>query len=89
MKKVFKAHPAKNGSAQYNLVGSEVNFDDKTILTYGIEIVESIASGKKQTTEILDITANYEKAEVLFDKIVRSEIAASSLKDIVDDFIIS
>lgn len=89
MKKVLKKYNTKDNSAQYNLVGSEIDLDNNVVLTYGIAIVESLASGKTQTTEILDITSNYEKAESLFDKVVRLEINASSLRGIVDDFIIS
>lgn len=89
MKKVLKTHSAKNSLTQYNLIENEIRIDDNKVLTYGIEIVDSMASGKRQTTEVLDITSNYEKAEILFYKIIRLEIAASSLKDIVDDFIIS
>lgn len=89
MKKVLKTQNTADSKTQYNLVASEINLDDDAVITYGIEIAESLSSGKTQTTEILDITSNYEKAEGLFDKVVRLEINASSLRGIVDDFIIS
>ena len=89
MKKVLKTQSSVNSKTQYSLVASEINLDDDVVITYGIEIAESLSSGKTQTTEILDITSNYQKAEILFDKVVRLEINASSLRGIVDDFIIS
>lgn len=89
MKKVLKTQNTADSKTQYNLVASEINLDNDAVITYGIEIVESLSSGKTQTTEILGITSNFEKAEGLFEKVVRLEINASSLRGIVDDFIIS
>lgn len=88
MKTILKTQNSKDGLTRYNLVRSEIQLDNKDVFTYGIE-VESANSEEKQKSAVLDITTNLEKAEKLFDKIIRLEITPSSLKDIVDDFIIS
>lgn len=88
MKTILKTQNSKDRLTQYNLVRSEIQLDNKVVFTYGIE-VESVNSEEKQKSAVLDITTNCERAEKLFDKIIRLEITPSSLKDIVDDFIIS
>lgn len=88
MKTILKTQNSKDRLTQYNLVRSEIQLDNKVVFTYGIE-VESVNSEEKQKSAVLDITTNCERAEKLFDKIIRLEITSSSLKDIVDDFIIS
>lgn len=88
MKTTLKTQNSKDSLTQYNLIRSEILLDNRKVFTYGIE-VESAGSEGKYKSEVLDITTNCERAEKLFEKIIRLEIAASSLKDIVDDFIIS
>lgn len=88
MKTTLKTQNSKDSLTRYNLVRSEILLDNRKVYTYGIE-VESLKLEEKQKSEVLDITTNCERAEKLFEKIIRLEITASSLKDIVDDFIIS
>ncbi len=89
MKKVLKTHFEEGKKIQYSLTESEIVLEKEKVSTYGIEISENIALGKKQTAEISDITSDYEKAESLFEKIVRLGADTSSLKSIAEDFILS
>ena len=86
MEKVIKTENSKSNSIRYSLIQSEVQFDGNKALTYGIRI-EGIISGKEEKSEILDITADLEKAEILFRLIVHSEISPVTLKDVAEDFI--
>ena len=86
MEKVLKAQNSKDNSTRYSLVESEVELDGEKALTYGIRI-EGVISGKEEKSEILDITTNYQKAEILFRLIVHSEITPVTLKDVAEDFV--
>lgn len=92
MEKVLKAQNSKDNSTRYSLIESEIQFDGKKILTYGIKI-ESLSSGEGSgedaKSEILDITTKYEKALILFNKVVKLEITPMILKDVAEDFIVS
>lgn len=86
MEKVLKTHNSKDNSIRYSLIESEVQFDGEKGLTYGVRI-ESLISENKKESEILDITTNCDKAEILFDTMVDLEIAPVTLKDVAEDFV--
>ncbi len=86
MEKVLSTLNSKDGSIRYSLVESEVQFDGEKALTYGIRI-ESLKSANKKKSEILDITTDYEKAEILFNTMVQLEITPVTLKDVAEDFV--
>ncbi len=92
MGKVLEEQNSKDNSTRYSLIESEIQFDGKNILTYGIKI-ESLSSeesfGEENKSEILDITTQYDKAIILFKKVVELEITPKILKDVTEDFIIS
>lgn len=86
MEKVLNTLNSKDNSIRYSLVESEVQFDGEKAMTYGIRI-ESLKSVNRKKSEILDITTDYEKAEILFNTMVQLEIAPVTLKDVAEDFV--
>ncbi len=86
MERILKTRNSRDNSIRYCLIESEVEVDSIKARTYGVRI-ESLISERKKCSEILDITPNLEKAEILFDTMADLEIHPVTLKNVAEDFV--
>ena len=76
-----------NSKLVYRLIKNTKSIDGQVNDVYGIEVESSLFSDK-EIARVEDVTTKIDLAKELFEIIVDNAVLPSSLKDIVEDFIV-